>query len=793
MTRKGGRRTLGNFDRLPLRRKLIIVALTTATVAVAFTAMGLMVYELLWFRGQIAERASTTADILGSNMAASIAFESKADVQQTLSALAGDDSVVRAYVFDRSHHFIAAYHKRGNPRDEQWIAFEEALRSSGGLVVVRPIHLDRETVGYISVETDLSAFRARAIHFAGITLAVALISLGAGYVASVRVQAAISRPLVELQSAAKRVTVDRDYSVRVPTRSADEVGAVTAAFNEMLGEIETRDHRLSRWSHELEELVQARTEALVETNAKLAEEKERAEAAGRAKSDFLATMSHEIRTPMNGIIGMTTLLMDTDLTVYQRDCAETVRSCGDVLLGIVNDVLDFSKIEAGRLELESVPFGLDDVVDDAIDLVMESARSKGLAVDCVVSDAVPYELLGDPGRLRQVLLNLLNNAIKFTAAGGIIVNVTLDAIEDRTARVRLSVTDTGIGIAEDAQNGIFEAFMQADSSTTRRFGGTGLGLAICSRLVTAMGGDIGLQSQLGGGSTFWISVPFEVVSAAKRNGAAGKRVCLFGGNESSRPTVSAQLRRAGMIVIAADDAAATAERAGDSARPDLIVVDADGVEDDESVIRLFRRSHSAVEHTPIIVIGSHIDPAADSSIGVVRIRKPVRRGRLLARVRDLVGAGFGQGRKTDLPDTQVALSNPGIRRPSVLLAEDNRVNQRVAELLLRGIGCDVDTANNGFEAVNSVRCRNYDFILMDCQMPEMDGYEATRRIRALENGRDAVIIALTANALAEDREKCLSAGMDEYLAKPIRRDHLLSTLHRLLPDNAFSITGAECV
>ena len=762
-----------------------MVALITSVIGVLCTAFGLIAYELIWFRSQLTSRAAAVADVLGSNTAAAVLFENRADVEESLSGLSHDRSVVRAYVFNANNGLVASY-----TRDD---VRPRARPGSGSrpldLVVTRPISVQQETVGYITIESDLHLFWLRAVSYSAIALPVIFFSIAAAYVAARRLQATVSRPLQDLEEAARHVSVSRDYTFRVATQGEDEVSAVGRAFNEMLEEIEKRDRRLSVWSQELESTVVARTQELLRLNANLSVEKEKAEQAARAKSEFLATMSHEIRTPMNGVIGMTSLMLDSELSSHQRDCVETIRSSGEALLTILNDILDFSKIEADRLELESMAFEPESIVDDAVDLVSERVRGKALQLMSSIGEGVPVRVLGDPGRLRQVLLNLLNNSVKFTEHGEVRVKVDLQATEGDTAMLRFEISDTGIGIAPEIQSKLFEAFTQADSSTTRRFGGTGLGLAICKKLVTAMGGEIGVNSQIGQGATFWFTVRLVVTapSPAPARSLNGKRALIIDDNEVNRRIFCEQLGRAGMVVEAVAGlspalvelhSASLCDEQFDVILLDMQMPDVDGI-----TLASIVRSDPHWKKVPIILATSGMSQPADTlaKAGIAAcLLKPIRRRHLIDTIERLLHPDSKESKPAPLPLEAATTSIQG-RNVHVLVAEDNPINQKLMRLLLGRLGYRVDMVSNGAEALQAARSVPYDVILMDCQMPEMDGYEATRRIREVETAaRRSIIIALTANVFANEREKCIQCGMDDYLAKPVRGEDVAKKLDEWL-------------
>ncbi|AXC10131.1 sensor histidine kinase [Acidisarcina polymorpha] len=531
----------------------------------------------------------------------------------------------------------------------------------------------------------------------------------------------------------------------------------------------------------------------------LADARDKAESAAEAKSSFLATMSHEIRTPLNGVIGMTSILFETELTTEQRDYLQTIHSSGNALLAVINDILDFSKIEAGHMELDENDFDLASMIEESLDLLAEKADRKGVELAWSIDQHIPTWVHGDSGRLRQILLNLLSNAVKFTQQGEIVVSVNRLNSTSSKPVVHFSVVDTGIGMTPEVCARMFSAFSQADASTTRRFGGTGLGLAISKQLVELMGGQIGLESEEGVGSKFWFTVALEPTAqppcSFENNRLDGIRILVADDNATNLRIIQHLLESVGVDVVYARDGVEALSALLDSetnGKPiDLALLDFQMPRMDGLMLTRAIRAQPGFKDLPIVLLTSvtqrdHVEKAKDLNIQGYLV-KPLRTSQVMGTVRSLL-----HSRPKELEPAsprQAATSvvhppaDPGCR---VLLAEDNPVNQKVGVLMLTRLGYQVDVAGNGREAVDAFRRFTYDAVLLDCQMPEMDGFDATKIIRQIEGGqRKVFIIAITANALVGERQRCLDAGMDDYLTKPIDQKALGEKLSFLLhPDAA---------
>ena len=601
----------------------------------------------------------------------------------------------------------------------------------------------------------------------------------------VRLINSILRPLTSLLNTIVQVERSGDYTQRVALASEDEVAHTAAAFNRMMELVESRNTELARHQINLEETVRQRT-------AELSRAVAAAEAASRAKSDFLANMSHEIRTPMNGVIGMTDLALEAEREEERREYMMIVKSSATSLLGILNDILDFSKIEANKLMLERVSFALRQAVSETLKILAVRAGEKGLELICDFADDVPEHVLGDPTRLRQVLINLIGNAIKFTTRGEIVVSFAVEARSDTTVTLQVAVRDSGIGIPADKLDTIFEAFAQADASTTRQYGGTGLGLSISSSLVNLMGGHISVDSEVGKGTTFQFTVTLDLddtpVVPLATELLAGKEALVVDDNAVNREILVRQLTRWGMRPVAASSAAeAQALYQCNACQPALVLLDHHMPGMDGISLAAWLRKQPALQAIPMLILSS--GPLKEDAERAEPLKlsgymtKPVIDTELLAAI--LRALGSVKHRSSAQPaDSRPAQVSGG--RLGVLLVEDNLVNQQLATRLLEKWGHSVTLAVNGREAVDRL-CggERYDVVLMDMQMPVMGGVEATRLIRADEAARGRPrqpIVAMTANAMQGDRETCLEAGMDDYLSKPINQVALKEKLRRYASD-----------
>ncbi|MEW6370728.1 MAG: response regulator [Pseudomonadota bacterium] len=805
---------MANFERSSLNRKLTMMSLLSTGSALVIVFIAFALASVHNGRKDEFMQLSSLAGVVATNSADALVFNDRSLAGALLAALKAKEEISSAALYDRKGKLFAAYRSPSHANEEPapaLEAFDDAALAQANLVgarlwsprmrLYRPVTSGQAQVGVIVIEVDLVAMWLDIASSVAVIGAAMCVSLLVSQVAARRFTRSITDPVTKLIQTARKVSESQNYTLRVAHQRSDELGALIDSFNDMLAQIEGRGAALVNHRDELERQVSVRTEQLERA-------KNAAEAASRAKSAFLATMSHEIRTPMNGVLGMAEMLLGTELSEAQRNYTRLVKRSGEHLLVIINDILDFSKIEAGKLTIEYINFNLWDLLEDIHTVYTPQAQAKGIALDFDIANDIPVAICGDPNRLRQIMANLLGNAIKFTEQGRIDARVRIASEDSQAVMLRFEVRDTGIGISREARSRIFEAFSQADDSTTRKYGGTGLGLAISKQLVELMGGTIGVENGKQGGSVFWFTVGFDKrrvdpdAPGEQQHTIDELRVLVVDEDSASRVGLERHLAAwrvscegAAGAAEALDklDAAARAGQPFDAALLDMELKHSSGL-----LLGATIKTNPATRATRLILLSPErlaADQVQRRAAGVAyQLIKP-------ARAADLFACLATRPRGSTAPAPQF-LPPPAIPRPAgvarvrrVLLAEDNPVNVEVAKAMLESLGLRAHVARNGAEALEAVRAGDYEAVLMDCQMPVMDGFAATSAIRRDERESDAMrgrphtlpIIAITANALQGDREACLAAGMDDYLSKPFTQQQLAAVIGRWI---ALPIAGS---
>ena len=809
-----------------LRDKLIRVVLLTTLVTLALAMLAVGANTLRLHHRNLVADMRIQSELLGHMTVPALAFDDKQLARQNLDLLRLRPQIAAAGIYDAQGQLFASYQRGGRQRALPASAMGDAQRIEGSaLLLSTPIRNEGGVIGTVYLDTDhqLGKTLADFLSIGGVVMAAAMLI---AYLLSVRLQRTVTGPILHVAAVARAVVQRRDYARRAQVQSNDEVGVLADSFNDMLSEIE-RSTRNLQASHAaiareaderkraeqevlqlnagLELRVQERTAQLEATNHDLLAANVAAQQASHAKSEFLANMSHEIRTPMNAIIGMAHLALKTRLDARQLNYVKKIEQSGRHLLGLINDILDFSKIEAGKLTVEHVDFDLATVLDDTVNLVQQKASAKGLEMVVDIAPDVPWSLVGDPLRLAQIVVNYCNNAVKFTEHGEIVLHIRkLEETQDGV-RLQFGVRDTGIGLTPEQINRLFSSFSQADASTTRRYGGSGLGLAITKQLAVLMQGEVGVTSELGKGSDFWFTAWLGKGNTARvllpSPERFGARMLVVDDHESARLVlvdILTSMRFAVDAVASGHAAVAAVQQADANGKPyawvflDWQMPDMDGFETARAIGSL------PLAHPPRQVMVTAFDrsealqQAAQVGISEVLV-KPVNASSLLNTImqtRD--GALQAQVLQWDAPAQHDIDGMQHLSGAHILLVEDNEINQEVALGLLEGLNFRVDVAENGQVALELVQQRHYDIVLMDMQMPVLDGVEATMAIRQLPQFDALPIVAMTANAMQQDLDRCRAAGMVDWVTKPIEPAQLQRALLKwITPREGLGMPGPE--
>jgi len=806
-----------NFGKVTIASKLRHMIITTAEVALLITLIIYCVSDYIKSRESMIEQISNLGIVLGKISVTAIKNDNVRIGSMLLTTLREVDSTLAAYLIKSDNTILAKY------EDKKFIKLKNDFERSenegtsqfvatfhpGKFVVFHddwvdvsiPVISKDQAIGSVLIRGDLQGLYKQIVWNILIALLITLMAILFSYVAAYRFQRILSIPITRLANSMKKVSSEQTYEVVLENYNDDEIGDLYEQFNVMLKQINDRDIKLSNARIDLEKIVVLRTDALNQANEKLKamiteamEAKESALDAAKDKSAFLANMSHEIRTPMNGVLGMLELLKDKDLEDDVRaDFLETACVSAEALLTIINDTLDFSKIEAGKMHLEKIDISLTSILEEVTALLVHKATEKMIDLSCYCDVNIPEIVIGDSVRLRQILTNVIGNAVKFTEEGEVVARCLLQSKNDESVFIRFEIIDTGIGIEKDVIPKLFTAFTQSDGSTTRKFGGTGLGLTISKKLVEAMGGEIHIESEMGEGSCFSFEIELlisttEFEEPVEYQPVSGN-VLIVDDNKTNLSIISKYLEFVGLNVEEAESGEEALGKLQKSVKEnnqfnlafiDMNLSDMSGVD-----LAKAMNASNDIKNVPRIMLtqsGSLSKKELEEYNVSGYILKPYKKKQLLNITRTVLNSDK-EGIILVSDNQESDSSSVGkLMNAKILLVEDNVVNRKVALAIMGKIGFTADTAINGRLGVEAWSGNEYDLILMDCQMPEMSGYEATGVIREKEKDTDkhTPIIAMTANVMDGDKEKCLAAGMDDYLSKPIKIELLKSMLKKWL-------------
>jgi len=779
------------LSRLSIKAKLVLLIIIASSLTVLVSGLIFSARDRASTKKDMQRRLLETAGIIAKNSTAALTSSDPKTADELLGGLMADEHILLAAIYDNKGKIFAQRTRSGKEAPP----FIDPAANSGGMFTdkyteaMAPIVLDQNRIGTIRIRRDLNNLRKRTRDIAITMTLVAIAAILLALLLSTTLQGLITGPLKELAAAMERVRDKRDFSQNLPVETQDETGKLVEIFNDLLSRLKEHEELSQLHRNNLEELVIART-------IDLERARQEAETASRIKSEFLANMSHEIRTPLNAIIGMAGLAGKKKLSPDLSHYIKIISSAARTLLATINDILDFSKIEAGRMEMEAIKFPLSDIINNVTSMFAERAAEKGVELVVNTSDAVPKALCGDPLRLQQVLTNLVSNSIKFTPEGEIEIKVVIAETGENHCRLLFSVRDTGIGIKPEKRESLFAAFTQADGSTSRKFGGTGLGLSICRHLVEMMDGRIWVEGEKGQGSTFLFTAVFSLAEEDEKELPAtipdfkGKKVLLVEDNPASRSVFKKMLQSFGFTVTACESGEDALNAAARAEGFDLMVLDWMMPGMDGITLAGKLRADDKYADTPLLMITAfgrdeQRGKAAEAGIEHFLI-KPLKRSQLYDAVVDI----FGEHKPGLFRVDKDASNDVSLAGRRVLVVEDNHINRQVAKEILHSFDVICDTADNGAEALKAVKRQKYDAVLMDIQMPELDGHEATRCIRRMSGLEGLPIIALTAHASSYDHDNCLKSGMNDYITKPIDQEVMQAALKRWIKGPALALSRA---